>query len=247
MTSSMSVRPSSYFDFLSGLDLEYDENLVSRMNWRHAHIIVPLIDEIKNARILDLGSHDGRWPCAYADAGAREIIGIEGRASLVEQFGQFPAKNKDKVKLRVGDFIDGMDELIAAGETFDIVSCLGVYYHTMQHYRMMCQMAMFKPKLIILDSEFSRSPDSIVLVGRENPASKMNSTEQFKGQSFVPVGYPSRSAVSRMAKSVGYDMSVVEWHVPEGQRAPVKDYYDMHEKRVRLTALLRPLPADATE
>jgi hypothetical protein len=247
MTSDMPVQQSNYFDFLAGLGLDYDEKMISRMNWRHAHIVVPLKDEIKNARILDLGSHDGRWPCAYAGAGAKEIVGIEGRSELVEQFGQFPGQNKDRVKLQVGDFVDGMDRLIAAGETFDIVSCLGVYYHTMQHYRMMCQMAMFKPKLIIIDSEFSRSPDSIIQVGRENPASKLNSIEQFESQNFVPVGYPSRKAVRSMAKSVGYDMSIVKWNVPEDQRVPVQDYYDMHANRVRLTALLRPISADAAE
>ena len=72
MTSDLPVRRSDYFDFLAGLGLEYDDYLVKRMNWRHAHIVLPLADEIRGARILDLGSHDGRWPHAYADAGARE-------------------------------------------------------------------------------------------------------------------------------------------------------------------------------
>lgn len=235
------IRSSNYFDFLADLGLEYDERLIARMNLRHAHIILPLKDEIRNARILDLGSHDGRWPCAYADAGAAEVIGIEGRASLVEQFKQFPSNGKDRVKIHVDDFIDGMDKLIAAGETFDIISCLGVYYHTMQHYRMMCQMAMLKPKLIILDSEFARSEDAIIRVGHENPESKMNSTEQFAGQKQVPVGYPSRAAVRKMAKSVGYGMKLVNWDVPEDKREPVQDYYDKLTHRIRLTAHLRPL------
>lgn len=242
MSSETSIQPSRYFDFLAGVG--YEERLIRRMNWRHAHIVVPLLEEIKGARILDLGSHDGRWPSAYADAGAREIVGIEGRASLVEKFNQFPGENKDKVKLTVGDFVDDMDKLIAAGETFDIVSCLGVYYHTMQHYRMMCQMATFKPKLIIIDSEFSRSADAIIAVGRENPASDLNSIEQFKDQSFVPVGYPSRKALRMMAKSVGYEMQVVKWDVPEEEREPVQDYYDKWPTRIRHTALLRPFPAE---
>lgn len=247
MTNAITVQASKYFDFLAGIGLDYDEKAVHRMNWRHAHIIVPIEDEIRGARILDLGSHDGRWPCAYADAGAREVIGIEGRAELVEEFAAFPAANKDRVKLRVGDFVDGMDALIAAGETFDIVSCLGVYYHTMQHYRMMCQMAMLKPKLIIIDSEFARSEDAVILMSRENPVKRLNSTEQFKGQDFVPVGFPSAQAARLMAKSVGYDMKIVNWNVPEDQRLGVKDYYDRFENRVRLTAVLRPFPKNASQ
>jgi hypothetical protein len=247
LTSDLPVRRSTYFDFLLGLDLDYDDYMVNRMNWRHAHIILPLIDEIKDARILDLGSHDGRWPSAYADAGAREIIGIEGRASLVEGFNRFPGQNKDRIRLEVGDFVDVMDRLIAAGETFDIVSCLGVYYHTLQHYRMMCQMAMFKPKLIIIDSEFSRSQDSIISIGMERPTSKLNSIEQFKGQSMVPVGNPSRKAMKMMARSVGYELSMVKWNVPEEEREPVSDYYDRWPNRVRKTALLRPMPQQPPE
>jgi hypothetical protein len=242
------VRRSNYFDFTAGLGLDYDDLLVKRMNWRHAHIILPLADEINGARILDLGSHDGRWPVAYADAGAREIVGIEGRASLVEQFKQFPGENKDRIKLHVGDFCDVMDKLLAAGETFDIVSCLGVYYHTMQHYRMMRQMAMFKPKLIIIDSEFSRSENPIIQIGHENPSSKMNSIDQFEGnQKFVPVGYPSRKAVRMMAKSVGYGISFIKWNVPEDERDPIRDYYDKFPTRIRLTALLRPIQGETSE
>jgi hypothetical protein len=241
MTSDMPVQRSNYFDFLIGVDPDYNDRMVNRMNWRHAHIILPLLDEIKGARILDLGSHDGRWPSAYADAGAGEIIGIEGRASLVEVFNQFPGENKDKVKLQVGDFVEVMDELIAAGETFDIVSCLGVYYHTLQHYRMMRQMAMFKPKLIIIDSEFSRSQDAMISIGLEKPESKLNSIEQFAGQAMVPVGNPSRKALRLMARSVGYEVSMVKWDVPEEEREPVSDYYDRWQNRVRKTALLRPI------
>jgi Methyltransferase domain len=234
---------STYFDFLAQIDLDYTDVLVKRMNWRHAHIVAPLKDEIKGARILDLGSHDGRWPIAYADAGAREVIGIEGRQTLVDQFDSFQSPNKDRVRLEVGDFVDAMDRLRAAGETFDIVSCLGVYYHTMQHYRMMCQMASFRPSLIIIDSEFAKSEEAIIRVGHENPASKMNSTVQFSGQNFVPVGYPSRLAVRRMAKSVGYDLTFVKWNVPDDQREPVEDYYGSLQHRIRLTALLRPFKA----
>lgn len=228
---------SRYFDFLSGLG--YNEAGISRMNWRYSHIIEPALSEIKGARILDLGSHDGRWPSAYAEAGARQVIGLEGRKELVEKFNAYPGANKGRVQLRVGDFVEGMDDLVKAGETFDIVSCLGVYYHTMHHYRMMCQMASLRPKLIIIDSEFSRAKAPLITMVKENPTKDLNTIEQFSGQSFTPIGIPSLPAVRVMAESVGYAMSSVEWVVPEAERRPVSDYFDKWPDRVRGTVLLR--------
>lgn len=229
---------SSYFDFLKGTD--YPEDQIDRLNWRYAHIVEPLKSEISNARILDLGSHDGRWPLAYADAGAKEVIGIEGRASLVEKFSTYPGKNKDRVDIRVGDFVAEMDKLIADGETFDIVSCLGVYYHTAHHYRIMCQMAALRPKLIILDSEFLRTQEPVIRITKENPASDLNTIQQFPGQDRTPIGIASMPALRVMVSSVGYSARKVEWAVPEQDRGSIADYYDKFENRKRITLLLRP-------
>jgi hypothetical protein len=237
-TQAKVVERSHYFDFLAGHNYPADQ--VDRLNWRHAHIIEPLRSEIAGARILDLGSHDGRWPLAYADAGAREIVGIEGRASLVEKFNAMPGSNKDRVDMRVGDFVETMDKLIAEGETFDIVSCLGVYYHTTHHYRIMCQMAAFKPKLIIIDSEFLRTQEPVIRITKENPESDMNTIQQFPGQNRTPIGIASMPALRVMSSSVGYHAKKVEWAVPEAERAPIADYYDMFQNRKRFTLLLRP-------
>lgn len=237
-TPTRTVERSQYFDFLKGGD--YPEEQIERLNWRYAHIVEPLRAEISGARILDLGSHDGRWPLAYADAGAKEVIGIEGRASLVEKFGSYPGKNKDRIDIRVGDFVTEMDKLIAEGETFDIVSCLGVYYHTTHHYRIMCQMAALRPRLIILDSEFLRTQEPVIRITKENPASDLNTIQQFPGQDRTPIGIASMPALRVMVSSVGYSARKVEWAVPERDRACIADYYDKFENRKRITLLLRP-------
>ena len=230
---------SDYFNFLSKLG--YNEAGVSRMNWRYSHIIDPLRNDISDSSILDLGSHDGRWPSAYADAGAREVVGLEGREDIVAKFAAYPTENKSCVDLRVCDFVEGMDNLLQTGKTFDVVSCLGVFYHTMHHYRVMCQMASFKPKLIIIDSEFSRSKAPLIAMGKENPEKDLNTIEQFAGQAFAPIGIPSFPAVRIMAESVGYTMSTIEWQVPDDERGPVVDYFDKWQNRVRGTVILRPM------
>lgn len=237
-SQATTVAQSRYFDFLRGFD--YPDYHIDRLNWRYAHIVEPLKAEIAGTRILDLGSHDGRWPLAYADAGAKEVVGLEGRASLVEKFRTIPGNNKNRVDMRVGDFVVEMDKLIEAGETFDIVSCLGVYYHTTHHYKIMCQMAAFRPKLIILDSEFLRTEEPVIRITKENPESDLNTIQQFPGQNRTPIGIASLAALRVMVSSVGYSIHEVEWAVPEEERTSVGDYYDKFENRRRATLLLRP-------
>ena len=68
----------AFFDFLR--ELGYDEPNVARINLRYKHIVAPHRRDFEGARVLDLGSHDGRWgtrsprrappPCSELRAGA---------------------------------------------------------------------------------------------------------------------------------------------------------------------------------
>ena len=213
-----------------------------RLNRRYEHIILPIEKEIQGARVLDLGSHDGRWPYAIAAAGAREVVGLEGRPELVSQYNDYPASSfKHAVRFIVGDFVSEMDRLIASGERFDLVFCLGVYYHTMHHYRMMQQMTAFKPRLIIIDSVLSLSKRPCIDLLRNRTEAKANAIAEADSQDWIPAGTPSLSAVSLMAKSLGYSEYVVPWQLPPKQRNGVKDYFDKLKGRRRYTLLLRPI------
>ena len=236
----------AFFDFLR--ELGYDEPNVARINLRYKHIVAPHRRDFEGARVLDLGSHDGRWGYAFAEAGAASVLGIEGRSELIAEYGNYPAAPfKGKVELVCGDFVAEMDRLIAEGRQFDIVACLGIYYHTMQHYRMMLQMAAFKPKLILIDSIFDRSQKPVVALTRELTHKRMNSIAQAEGQDSAPVGWVSIPALRIMAQSVDYGVEVVRWEVEADQRKPVRDYYGKFEDRVRKTVALRPVGAEKPE
>ncbi len=228
----------NFFDFL--VHQGYSPAPVNRLNLRYKHLIEPHRQDLEGARVLDLGSHDGRWPYALAGAGAQSVYGIEGRAESIEKFAAYPAAPfKDRISLKCGDFITEMDRLILQGETFDVIACFGVYYHTMQHYRMMLQMAALKPKLIIIDSLFSRSKKAMIAVARESTEKKGNTIAQFENQKVAPIGHVSLRLMRIMADSVGYSMKKVPWDVPEQYRKPVNDYFSKFEKKVRMTLSLR--------
>ena len=54
----------------------------ARLNVRHQAIIEANRDILKDARVLDLASHDGRWSFAALKAGAAHVTGVEARPRM---------------------------------------------------------------------------------------------------------------------------------------------------------------------
>lgn len=52
--------------------------MLNRLNERYNAIIDANKTIIKNSRILDLASHDGRWSFATLKSGSEYTLGIEG-------------------------------------------------------------------------------------------------------------------------------------------------------------------------
>ena len=65
-----------FFDFLDNTTRYGGKRTnIGRLDRRREFIVEPYADEIKDARVLDLASHDGRWAYALAAAGARRSWG----------------------------------------------------------------------------------------------------------------------------------------------------------------------------
>lgn len=231
-----------FFDFLPSIERYADATYaVGRLNTRHEMFIAPLAEEIAGARVLDLAAHDGRWAYAFAAAGAREVVGIEGRQHLVDRFAQFPHDEAHaKVTLKCDDIFAGMEAELAAGAQYDVVGVLGILYHVMDHFRLMQLVTRFRPKLVIVDSEFSLRPGPIIMLTREDPENELNALAQTEGQEKALIGIPSFAALEAMADVLGYRAEWLDWNrLPKGRRRVVADYYRPEAKR-RGTCLLRP-------
>ena len=232
----------SIFDFIKGLPLYLDKPKdAERLNNRHRFIIQPYQHDIQDARVLDLASHDGRWPFAFASAGAREVIGIEGRPELIAKFDDYPPDPaKERVRLLQGDINQEVPRLAAEGERFDVVSVLGIYYHITTHYSLLAQIKALGPRLIIIDSEFQNTKDPIIRLVKEDTRKNMNSLAYFDGQVKAVKGVPSRGAMEMMAESLGYVVEWLDWErLPPKDRVGVADYYRKGPK-TRGTCALRP-------
>lgn len=236
-----------FFDFLGAIDPYVgDAAGVQRLNRRHEMFVAPYAAEIKGDRVLDLGAHDGRWAHAFAAAGAREVVGIEGRAELIARYDHFPdAAVKSRVTLTQGDIFDGLDARVKAGETFDIIAVLGVFYHIMDHHRLLRLCAALKPGMVIIDSEFAIRPGPVITLVREDTSNPLNAIEQMAGQSSALVGIPSFRAVDAMADVLGFQTEWLDWDsLPKEARGSVGDYYRPNGKK-RGTVVLRPREAGA--
>jgi SAM-dependent methyltransferase len=228
-----------FFDYLKG-NPKYGEKSILRLNLRHRFLIDDF-PEIKGADVLDLAAHDGRWSYALAAAGARSVLGVEGRPELVAQFANYPeAEFKGLVKLEVGDIYDVLRRLVAEARSFDIVTVFGIYYHVMDHYGLLVLIHMLSPKLVIIDGEFMTGNRPIIVLGIEDPSKDLNATAAFVGQNRTVKGVPTRPALELMADSLGYQVRWSDWNaVATEQRVGVSDYYRPGKMR-RFTCALRP-------
>lgn len=233
-----------FFDFLSGLRGYQDRpQAVPRMNRRHDFLIGDFAPEIAGARVLDLGAHDGRWAYAFAGAGALQVVGIEARADVVAGFAAYPdAGLRARVTLRVDDMFTGLEKAIAAGETYDIVAVLGVFYHITEQVRLLHLIRQLQPKLIIIDGEFAQRPKPVFVLETERTDNPVNAPAQYPGQTKALVAIPSFAAMELMADALDHDLTWSDWQrVPATDRHGVQDYFrPQGAGRRRATCVLRP-------
>ncbi len=237
----------SFFNFLSHIE-PYAEDLpsVRRLNRRHRMIIDPLADEIAGEAVLDLAAHDGRWAHAFSAAGARSVLGIEGRQELIDRYAHYPASaTKDRVTLRAGDIFDGVDGEIAQGNQYGVIGVLGIFYHIMDHFRLLKQLRKLGPKLVIVDGDFALAGGAVIVLAKERVDKPLHAIAQIEGQETAIIGIPSFRAMEVMAEVLDYECTWLNWNrVPLEKRGPLGDYYRT-DMKCRGTCILRPRKAGA--
>lgn len=231
---------SDLFDFLQTLPpYDENENTIHRLYQRHRLIIDPFVPQIQDHRVLDLACHDGRWSFALAAAGASEVVGVETRQELIDRFERFPNRGyKDKVRLVRNDLFAEMEARIDAGERFDVVAVYGIFYHIMDHFRLLDLARRLQPDLIIIDSEFIKADNAMVQVLKEEVSNPLNAVTDVPGRRHTVVGVPSKRATEFMAEALGYDLTWVDHAMLLGDdRRGMKDYF-RDARKVRHTCAL---------
>ena len=196
----------SFFDFIQDMPgYDGDRMAVERLNKRHRMLVAPFADQLAGARVLDLGAHDGRWAYALAGAGAAEVVAVEARQEAVDRYADFPETAfKARVQMRCADLWEALEGAVAAGERYDIVALYGIYYHVMDHFRLLQLIRQLGAPMVLIDSEFALASGATITLVMEDTAKPSNATPQIDNQDRAVVGIPSFTAMKRMAEALNY-------------------------------------------
>jgi hypothetical protein len=202
-----------------------NERNFARLQERHRRIIDGNIDLLANRRIIDLACSNGRWSYASVVAGAKFVIGVEGREEKAQEAEAILKKLEveERYRFEVGDIFDWL--YLNREEPADTILCLGVYYHIMDHYRLLTLMAKTSASAIIIDSGFVRSFRNGVHVHMEDPDAHWNALPRFSGQQVEFAGFVSIGLMIQMAWNVGFNCRPILWDPKEvTDKKAVSDY-----------------------
>jgi hypothetical protein len=187
-------------------------NWPERLRLRYRAIIRDNIDRIKNARILDIGSHDGRWSFAALQAGALHVTGIELRRSHVDSAYATLSNlgiSKDRYQFHCGDIFDHQNVFDAP---YDVVFCLGFLYHTARHAELLALIHKTGAGLLILDTAISRRSGPVLELLTESahvPGNGSFKTDYFSRR--VLVAHPSLEAIDLLLEHYSYEVTRFDW------------------------------------
>lgn len=206
--------------FFDKYPLYYDSKVAAapdRLNHRYRAIIGRNKRIIKNATILDLGAYDGRWSFAAIKSGAKHSTIIEGRKQnwLLNHFGEYDV-DVDAYTLIIGDVQQIVPKLPVGA--YDVVFCLGILYHVTHPSYFLYQLDALNPKHIIIDTEVVLSDQSMIQVRRESSHGAGSGLPKKKKQKDALVGIPSRKAVNRILRYLGYNLNWYDWSEVKGER-----------------------------
>ena len=183
----------------------------SRLNIRH-HAMFEVNESIfPNARVLDLASHDGRWSMAALEAGASNVVGVEGRPELVKRAEENIAHyGVDPTKYR---FInDDIFEVLRAPADnaldIDVVMCLGFIYHTLRYQDLFAGVRSLNPKYFLIDTAVITNERPMILIHSEDSSKESAGLDHtFQANGRLITGRPSASALELMLEAHGFKVA----------------------------------------
>ncbi|WP_165842788.1 class I SAM-dependent methyltransferase [Phenylobacterium deserti] len=184
----------------------------ARLNGRYEAIIARHVDQLRGARVLDIGSHDGRWALAALKAGAAHVTGVEARPELVQRAEENLTSygvDGSRFSFLVSDMNHKRN---VQGASFDVVLCLGYFYHTLNHMALWQLMASTGARHLILDGTVEPTDAPVIALMQEDISHHANGTSAegvIGGQ--ILVGHPSPSALGLLCEQVGFSFALVDW------------------------------------
>ncbi len=175
-----------------------DSRLINRQEQRRRYFFDALLGlcggSLRGRRVLDLGCSAGFWSLQAIEAGAAFVLGVDAQGTSIDQAKLvFEAKGIDPARYSF-EHRDLFERVLS--QEFDVVLCLSLMSHLSKPVELFELMAGTGAAIIVVETELSRTPDSVFAVsssadGRKSVAHKL-------------VLIPSREAVVDLAEEFGY-------------------------------------------
>lgn len=139
-------------------------NHVNRTRIRRELFIEPLLRSgfLRGKRVLDLGCSYGYWAMAAASEGeAAEVVGVDAHAPSIEQ-GRWILERKKigNCDLRLADSYTTLETM--AADSFDVIFCLGFFYHIRDPFRLLTLMQHAAKEAVIVDTMVHKSDEASI-------------------------------------------------------------------------------------
>ena len=168
---------------------------------RKAYFFDPLVrlcgGTLAGKTVLDLGCNAGFWSLAAIESGADHVVGIDGRQMHIDQARLvFEVNGIDPSRYRFeqGDIFD----IDLAGESFDVVLCLGLLYHVSKPFELMERISTWNTDLLVIDTTLDDRAGAYFKVVDQNLADPRSAIGR------AVALHPTRQAVRRLVEVHGY-------------------------------------------
>lgn len=211
----------------------------NRLNHRYQGIIDWNKEIIEKSRVLDIASHDGRWAFAAIKAGAKHVTCIEARQHHVNNLNE-NMKNYNVINYSViqGDV---HDEITKLDQQYDVIFCLGFFYHTLEHGSLMKHFERLNPSYVIFDCDIVNTNVDKSVSG---PVIKLKYENTKNGLFAVGeedkklVGTPTVEAIEMMCDAYGFSSEIYDYQPSLEYRNNM--YVGENRSRITLRAKKKP-------
>jgi len=180
-----------------GLDTNDPRRPLQRFRHFMPYVVQSQGGMLEGKRILDIACNSGFWAIQCALLGAKEVVGFDARAELIEQANFLKSiTGADNVEFRVLDFWQMSPEML--GGTFDVVLNLGFLYHVPKPLEALELTKRMARGHVLLDTAVHPSEELAIYLKWEEP-----SDIRMAAQEGV-VALPTKSSVDLMLRHLKF-------------------------------------------
>ena len=195
------------FDLGGVLTPIHQHEWINRHRQRKRYFFDPLAKAglFKGKRVLDLGCNAGFWALNAIEAGSDYVVGIDARASHIEQAQLvFRVHGIPAHKFRFLNDNVFTGDIDSWGGPFDIVLCLGLLYHVCKPIELLERISRVNDDLLLIDSQVINEDRSLIALNHEPLDDPRMSAD------YQLVFLPSPKAVHDMATAIGYSCQTIK-------------------------------------